>query len=197
LAWRGQYHAAAQAIEQRSTSSHSHSKVDNPAAMLQVRPFSPADTPGIVSLILPIQQLEFGIPVTLEAQPDLMDIATVYQRGGGNFWVAEAQAGIVGTIGLLDIGNHQAALRKMFVAQPFRGREHGAAQKLLDTLVGWAASRRIVEIFLGTTDKFVAAHRFYEKNRFMEIRKSELPADFPVMAVDSKFYQRCLRQDEA
>ncbi|MGO7422080.1 GNAT family N-acetyltransferase, partial [Rhizobium ruizarguesonis] len=43
--------------------------------------------------------------------------------------------------------------------------------------------------FLGTTDKFVAAHRFYEKNGFTEIAKSALPRTFPLMAVDSKFYR--------
>jgi N-acetylglutamate synthase-like GNAT family acetyltransferase len=44
------------------------------------------------------------------------------------------------------------------------------------------------EIFLGTTSAFLAAHRFYEKNGFGEIAKTELPAAFPVMAIDSKFY---------
>lgn len=34
----------------------------------------------------------------------------------------------------------------------------------------------------------LAAHRFYEKNGFRELARSELPERFPVMAVDSKFY---------
>jgi len=45
-------------------------------------------------------------------------------------------------------------------------------------------------VYLGTTAKFLAAHRFYEKNGFREILRAELPARFPVMAADTKFYCR-------
>jgi N-acetylglutamate synthase-like GNAT family acetyltransferase len=62
------------------------------------------------------------------------------------------------------------------------------AGKLLDALLAHARARGITEIFLGTTDKFLAAHRFYEKKGFGELQKAELPRTFPVMTVDSKFY---------
>ncbi len=165
--------------------------------MFGVRPFAPEDSGGVAALIVPIQQAEFGIAVTLADQPDLADIPAFYRRGGGNFWVAEADGQIVGTIGLLDIGHRQAALRKMFVAAPFRGREHGVAARLLDELLAWCAARSIVEIYLGTTDRFLAAHRFYEKNGFVEIARHDLPERFPVMAVDSKFYRRRFAHDGA
>jgi RimJ/RimL family protein N-acetyltransferase len=42
---------------------------------------------------------------------------------------------------------------------------------------------------LGTTDAFKAAHRFYEKNGFTEIPEHELPAMFPRMKQDTKFYR--------
>lgn len=58
--------------------------------MLQVRQFAPEDTHGVASVIVPIQQVEFGIAVTLEDQPDLGNISAFYQHGTGNFWVAEA-----------------------------------------------------------------------------------------------------------
>ena len=44
-------------------------------------------------------------------------------------------------------------------------------------------------ILLGTTEKFLAAQRFYEKNGFTEIQKDALPPKFPVMTVDVKFYK--------
>jgi predicted N-acetyltransferase YhbS len=44
------------------------------------------------------------------------------------------------------------------------------------------------EVFLGTTARFLAAHRFYEKNGFREIARQALPHSFPVMSVDTKFY---------
>jgi N-acetylglutamate synthase-like GNAT family acetyltransferase len=163
--------------------------------MTLIRQYTPADTQGVIDVILPIQQSEFGIPITLEAQPDLLNIPGFYQHGTGGFWVAESGGSIVGTIALLDIGNRQAALRKMFVSQSHRGAEHGVARQLLATLLDWSRLQGVDEIYLGTTGAFLAAHRFYEKNGFAELARSELPRTFPVMAVDTKFYvhsiQRC------
>lgn len=157
--------------------------------MIEIKPFSPEHGDGVVSVILPIQQQEFDIPITLADQPDIFDIPGFYQKDKGNFWVALADGKVVGTISLLYIGNGQGALRKMFVKAEYRGKEHGVAQRLLDGLRDWCVQQGVREVFLGTTAKYLAAHRFYEKNGFIEIAKSELPPSFPVMAVDSKFYK--------
>jgi N-acetylglutamate synthase-like GNAT family acetyltransferase len=159
--------------------------------MIQIVPFSEPYLSGIVDVILPIQQSEFNIPITLEAQPDLLDIPGFYQRGKGNFWVALHGSEVVGTIALLDIGGGQGALRKMFVKEKFRGSMQGVARRLLRVLLNWCRRHDIDELYLGTTSKFLAAHRFYEKNGFSEIMQSGLPESFPVMSVDTKFY-RCL-----
>jgi N-acetylglutamate synthase-like GNAT family acetyltransferase len=95
----------------------------------------------------------------------------------------------VGTIALLDIGAAQGALRKMFVHKDYRGREHGTGQLLLNTLFNWAKEKEYAELYLGTTAKFLAAHRFYEKNNFIEVTEAELPDSFPRMEVDVKFYR--------
>lgn len=139
-------------------------------------------------LILGIQVNEFAIPITLEDQPDLLGIPSFYQKGTGNFWVALDHERVVGTIALVDIGNDQTALRKMFVADSHRGKEKGVAQALLEQAISWCKEKGISHIFLGTTAKYLAAHRFYEKNGFCEISKVLLPASFPVMNVDTKFY---------
>ena len=160
--------------------------------MIAITPFRPEHADGVVAVILPIQQTEFEIPITLDGQPDLKDIPGFYQRGCGNFWVAIDGQEIVGTVALLDIGNGQAALRKMFVMATHRGAEQGVAKRLLDTLMTWCQARGVREVFLGTTAKFLAAHRFYEKNGFGEIARADLPAHFPVMVVDTRFYSRAL-----
>jgi N-acetylglutamate synthase-like GNAT family acetyltransferase len=147
---------------------------------------------GVVALILPIQQTEFSIPISLATQPDLQNIPSFYQHANGNFWVAMHEREIVGTVALLDIGNHQVALRKMFVSASYRGPEYGTARRLLETAVAWCRARGVQAIYLGTTAKFLAAHRFYEKNGFHEIERGDLPANFPVMLVDTKFYGRTL-----
>lgn len=161
--------------------------------MVHVRLFKPEDATAVATVILSIQQGEFDLPITLEAQPDLGDIPGYYQRDLGNFWVAEVDGRIVGTIGLLDLGRRQAALRKMFVAAPVRGSTLGVASRLLQHLLAWSVEHELAAVFLGTTAKFLAAHRFYEKNGFIEIAPVELPVAFPIMAVDTKFYQRSLR----
>ncbi|WP_044528928.1 GNAT family N-acetyltransferase [Herbaspirillum sp. B65] len=156
--------------------------------MMEILAFAPQHAQGVVDLILPIQQQEFDIPITLEGQPDLKDIAGFYQKGLGNFWVALDAGKVVGSISLLDIGNQQVALRKMFVAASHRGKEHGTAVRLLEGALAWAREQGVHQVFLGTTAKFLAAHRFYEKNGFRLIEKSDLPAAFPVMVVDTRFY---------
>lgn len=158
--------------------------------MLEVVPFRGEHASQVMELILAIQRGEFGMAITAAQQPDLARIPDFYQVRDGNFWVALAGARVVGTIALLDIGSGQAALRKMFVQREFRGSRHGTAQRLLDTLLGWCAQRSVREVFLGTTPHFHAAHRFYEKNGFDEIAKAALPAAFPIMEVDTKFYRR-------
>jgi len=107
--------------------------------------------------------------------------------------VVKAGDRIVGTIGLRDIGGGDAALRKMFVAADYRGGEFGVASSLLDVLIAHAERHGLRRILLGTTDAFKAAHRFYEKNGFDEIARTDLPEAFPVMAVDTRFYARDLR----
>ena len=159
---------------------------------MDVVAFEPRFAAEVIELILSIQRGEFDIEITAEQQPDLADIPGFYQRGCGNFWVAVHSGRVVGTISLLDIGSQQGALRKMFVHPDFRGSELGTSKGLLEALLAWARSRDVREIFLGTTEKFLAAHRFYERNGFSRIGVTELPAAFPIMAVDKLFFQRRL-----
>jgi N-acetylglutamate synthase-like GNAT family acetyltransferase len=159
---------------------------------IEVVPFERRFGDDTLELIVSIQRGEFAIDITAAQQPDLHDISANDQVRSGNFWVALAGGRVVGTISLLDIGGGRAALRKMFVHRDFRGPEAGAAKQLLETLLEWAGAKSVREIFLGTTEKFLAAHRFYAKNGFAEIERSALPAEFPVMAVDTRFFHRRL-----
>ena len=146
----------------------------------------------VVDLILQIQQQEYNIPITKNDQPDLFTIEDFYQKGNGNFWVAIYDDKVVGTISLLDIGNNQVALRKMFVNKEYRGAKFKTASLLLNNAINWAKESSIKTIYLGTTPQFLAAHRFYEKNGFTSIDLKDLPENFPVLHVDKKFYKYSL-----
>jgi len=99
---------------------------------------------------------------------------------------------VVGTLALLDVGGGDGALRKMFVRASHRGAKTaggaGAAHALLSTLVDWARANGFSRVFLGTTAKYLAAHRFYEKNGFTRVERGDLPPSMPVMKVDTIFY---------
>jgi GNAT superfamily N-acetyltransferase len=144
---------------------------------------------AVIDLILPIQQKEFNVPVTIQDQPDLQNIPSFYKRGNGNFWIALEEDVVVGTIGQIDFGKDQVALRKMFVHRDHRGKENGVAQLLLDELKNWCKRKGVKSIFLGTIDSMHAAHRFYRKNGFTELLKTELPEAFPLMRVDNTFFK--------
>jgi len=165
--------------------------------VVDVVPFSRALQDEVIDLTLTIQQVEFGFNIRAEDQPDLLGIEDFYQTGAGGFWVAYTEGNPVGTIALRDIGGRRGALRKMFVKAAYRGRGHAVAETLLRTLLKSAKAGGIDEVFLGTTEKFLAAHRFYEKHGFVQIPPSELPATFPRMALDTRFYKLALAQDDA
>lgn len=166
---------------------------------IDVRSFSTRFTEDVCELILGIQRGEFGVDVTLEDQPDLLEIPDFYQAAGG-FWIAvegsEEEPRLVGTIALIEFGDRRAALRKMFVRSDRRGREFGVAQRLLETALAWCAENEIRDIHLGTLSILHAAHRFYEKNGFVGIDRAALPGDFPLMAIDTNFYRRPLEPAE-
>lgn len=167
-------------------------------------PAAPGHQDGVVALISGIQQGEFQLPITPADQPDLMDIPGFYVRGAANgcqwgpgcFFVALDEAGLIaGSIALLNIGPDgdgvgQGALRKMFVRADARGS--GLAAQLLAALEAWCGANGVARVFLGTTDRFLAAHRFYEKHGFTRVEKDALPATFPVMGVDTVFYAKAL-----
>ncbi len=158
-----------------------------------IRPWQPADRDEVIALIVGIQRGEFSLSITASEQPDLADIAQFYRAGGGEFWVALHGGSVVGTIAALKIGEDIAALRKMFVARAHRGVS-GLAASLMQTLVGWAEERGIQTILLGTTAVMGTAHRFYERHGFVSIDPRELPASFPTMEVDTRFYRRHLNR---
>ena len=48
-------------------------------------PYDKAYLQDLARLVTNIQQNEFGIPITLEEQPDLLDIPGFFLSGKGNF----------------------------------------------------------------------------------------------------------------
>jgi N-acetylglutamate synthase-like GNAT family acetyltransferase len=161
---------------------------------VRIVPFEDRHRAALAALVLDIQRGEFGLDATEAGQPDLVDPADFFRGAGGEIWVALAGPGedVVGAVALLDFGGRRAALRKMFVRADMRGPPHGIAERLLDTLIGWAREHGFEEIYLDTLQAFAAAHRFYARHGFEELVKAEVPPDFPAMSWDARFFRRTL-----
>ncbi|WP_159475148.1 GNAT family N-acetyltransferase [Chryseobacterium sp. 18068] len=155
--------------------------------MLEINLVNNTYSKEIIDLVLTIQQKEFNVPITIEDQPDLMQIDDFYFANGGSFWGAFINGELVGTIALIKFDEKAAAIRKMFVKKEFRGKEHGIAQKLLETLIAYCQKNGIDEVYLGTVSILQAALRFYERNHFEIIEKKSLPSKFPLMSADNVF----------
>jgi GNAT superfamily N-acetyltransferase len=163
---------------------------DNPTTTeLTIKPIYNDRCPQILGLILPIQQIEFKVSVTLEGQPDLLDVEKYYHQGGGCFWGAVNQENeLIGTIAMINTGHQACTVRKMFVKKEYRGKETGIAQLLLNTLINTCHAKDITDVYLGTADVLKAAHRFYERNGFMRKQSEEMPTYFARMMSEEVYY---------
>ena len=158
-----------------------------------IRPYQERYKDKVTRLIIQIQRDEFGIGISLNDQPDLMDIRHFYQSHQGNFWCAiNSYDEIVGTIALIDVEDGTGVVRKMFVRKDYRGKESGVAKDLLDVLENWAQKKQFATLYLGTIDKLTAAQKFYFKNDYKLIDPGLLPASFPRMKVDNLFFVKTL-----
>jgi GNAT superfamily N-acetyltransferase len=158
---------------------------------LPIRPYDPArDRDAVPALILTIQNGEYGIPITLADQPDLLDVPGTYFQGKGCFLVADApDGGLAGTVAIIDAGEGLAVLRKMFVAKPHRGRDKGVSRGLLSAAIDHARAHGFSEVMLGTVAVLEAARAFYAREGFTPVDPDALPPHFPRMAVDTHFFR--------
>ncbi len=161
--------------------------------MYSVQTYSDLFKQQVIDLVIGIQQKEFNIPISLKDQGDLAAIGDYYFKGNGKFWIAVQDGKVLGSIGLLDIGNSQGVIRKMFVDASYRGKKKAVAQQLYDTLELHCRSNQIYEIYLGTIDILKAAQKFYLKNGFIQVSKELLPLTFPAMTVDDTFFKKSIQ----
>ncbi len=158
---------------------------------LRITVFEPKYQKQVEHLVIPIQTVEFGYDTSVDRQPDLQDVAGYFLKGKSNFWIALHEDTVIGTIGIVDIGNHQAVVKKMFVSSEFRGPEPGVARMLMNTSKQWCIENGMFDVMLGTTERMLAAQRFYEKHGFNEVALDDLPQTFPVVHGIDKVFYRC------
>lgn len=144
----------------------------------------------IIDLILDIQNNETGIGLSIEEQPDLLDIPNAYEKNGGEFLIAVDQDHVIGTIALMMKENQCCILKKFFVRADYRNQKIGLA--LYKTLLEYALSKKTRYIVLDTPSVADASHRFYEKSGFRRISRNELPVPYDYPDRDSYLYMLSL-----
>jgi GNAT superfamily N-acetyltransferase len=144
----------------------------------------------VIDLILQIQNVEYNVNISLDEQPDLLDIENSYVTPGGGFWIALDQTGhVVGTIGLQLKTQTIAVLKKLFVSPAWRGGETGCASKLFEALLAFALDRGIETIVLDTPSVATRSHSFYMRNGFRQISEAELPIRYEYPNRDSLLFR--------
>lgn len=143
---------------------------------MQIVKYSDKYKNDVLQLILHIQNEEAKINLTLEEQPDLMNINEYYTKKGGAFWLAIEDNTVIGTVGIINAGNNCGILKKFFVKSEYRSKRIGYA--LYNELLRFAKDRQISHILLDTPSVAVKSHKFYEKAGFRRIEKNELPIDY-------------------
>lgn len=153
---------------------------------MKIEPYQQQYQQQIIDLILHIQNEEAGIGLSLEEQPDLLDIPLHYEKNGGEFWIAVEKNEVIGTIALMNCGNGNGVLKKFFVRADWRNRKLGLA--LYHTLLERARKDGCRQLVLDTPSVAKASHRFYERAGFQRITKEELPFPYEYPDRDSLLY---------
>ncbi|MEK5035091.1 GNAT family N-acetyltransferase [Paenibacillus sp. FSL R7-0302] len=143
----------------------------------------------VIKLILHVQNDEYGVGISVEEQPDILDIQSNYIKEGGNFWVALNENGdVVGSIGLQKKTDDIAVLKKFFVYKDYRGKELAIGTGLYEAMLDFAQKHRLSKVILDTPSKATRSHSFYKKVGFKEITKGDLPIQYDYPDRDSLIF---------
>jgi N-acetylglutamate synthase-like GNAT family acetyltransferase len=155
-----------------------------------VTEFEPIYQEQVIDLILHVQNVENGVNISLEEQPDLLDIDGCYSASGGRFWVALNRAGtVVGTIGLQKKTGSVGVLKKFFVYAAYRGRETNSGSKLFDALLAFSLRQGLNTIVLDTPSIATRSHAFYKRMGFRQISEADLPVQYDYPNRNSLFFR--------
>lgn len=158
--------------------------------MISIEKFCDSDTNDVIDLVLHFQNDGTRPIITVDDQPDLLNITKEYIDAGGYFWVAKNDNRLIGSIGLMLYTKEIAILKKFFVYEDYQGAPHHLGQRLYAGLIDFAKKKGIKTLLLDTPRNTTRAHKFYEKAGFKLIDESELPVTFshPYSDLDCDFF---------
>lgn len=157
--------------------------------MITVSQFEDKYTQDVIDLVLHFQNDGTRPIVTVNDQPDLLNITGEYINKGGNFWIAKDEIKLIGSIGIMSYGNGIAVLKKFFVYEDYQGEPHHIGRKLYAHLLAFAKEKKMKTILLDTPHNTARAHKFYEKAGFKKVTEDMLPIKFSHPYKDCDFFE--------
>ena len=121
------------------------------------------DAEGLIALIGACFAEYPGCVLDVDREsPDLRAIATAYRDRGGKFWVADREARIIASVGVVPASDPSGAeLQKLYVAAD--SRRLRLATRLCILVEEEAQAMGAVFVDLWSDTRFDSAHRLYEK----------------------------------
>ncbi|MGF9887474.1 GNAT family N-acetyltransferase [Priestia megaterium] len=145
---------------------------------------------AVIQLILHVQNVEAGVGISVEEQPDILDIKSNYLHTGGNFWVAlNDKQEVVGCIGLQKKTNEIGILKKFFVYKHYRGKEFGIGKNLYASLLLFVQKHGFSKIILDTPSQATRSHNFYKKAGFKQVTKKDLTVQYDYLDRNSLLFE--------
>lgn len=135
-----------------------------------ITPYTPDDKDGAKGVVLAGFH-DFGFTYQRKYDFDLDDPKKYYIDQGGMFYVLKDSGKVIGTIALIDKGNHIAELKRMYLIKEYQGK--GLGSKLLDRAIRFCKENRFVKLEFETNKKFTNAHAFYQRRGFRIVKEDE------------------------
>ncbi len=125
---------------------------------LRLRPATPEDTNGILSLIAEVYR-EYGCTLDAEnEEPHLLAPGPYFRASGGEFWVVEDQDVIKATVAVY-LHETAAELKSLYVHSSLR--RQGWGRRLAALAIDHARQARTPQMILWSDTRFADAHRLY------------------------------------
>lgn len=156
--------------------------------MITIDQFDEIYTQDVIDIVLHFQNDGTRPKISVDDQPDLLNIKTNYINSGGNFWIAKEDNKLIGTVGLLPHSKEIAILKKFFVYENYQGKPHHIGRKLYENLLNFAIEKNYKIIILDTPRNTLRAHRFYAKAGFKMIKQSDLPIQYSHPYTDCDYF---------
>lgn len=156
--------------------------------MITISQFEDRYTQDVINLVLHFQNDGTRPIVSVDDQPDLLNIVGEYIVKGGNFWIARDGERLIGSIGIMPYSAEIAVLKKFFVYENYQGAPYHIGRSLYNELLAFAKKRVYKTILLDTPHNTERAHKFYEKAGFKMVKEEELPVSFSHPYKDCDFF---------